>query len=365
MIRGCLERVLLGEERGPLSWLVRAPLLPFSLVYSALLKAYLALYALGVRKRCRLPCRVVSVGNLTFGGTGKTPAVIEICRMLSEQGRKTAVLSRGHGGRGGGTIVVSDGIAVLAGADEAGDEPVAIARALPGTPVLVDRDRRRSGRICCERFAPDIIVLDDGLQYWQLHRDLDVVVMDAARPFGSGLVMPAGDLREPVSGLRRAGIVLLNDSDSAESDWLEELRKKLSALSNGAPVLACRRVPVSVRPVDGACSYPADWLRGRRVAAFCGIGKPSSFVEALESVGAVVLECTVFPDHWRYSADDLERIASRVADLGAELAVTTSKDAAKLEAAAVKDLYVLEIRLEIDDRQRLGEYLAGRDGSPR
>jgi tetraacyldisaccharide 4'-kinase len=198
-----LEKLILGENRGPISWLIRALLWPLSLVYRIGLRAYLSIYGIGLRKRCRLKAPVISVGNLTFGGTGKTPAVQTLCRMLAEQGKRVVVLSRGHGGSARGVIVVSDGERMLSDSSEAGDEPVMLARMLPGVPVIVGKDRRDSGRLACERFGPDVIVLDDGLQYWQLHRDLDIVVLDARKPWGSGFVMPMGDLREPASGLRR------------------------------------------------------------------------------------------------------------------------------------------------------------------
>lgn len=360
MINKYLERVVLGEERGVVSWVIRAAMLPWAVLYSLGLSVYLALYSVGLRRRHRLPASVLSVGNLTFGGTGKTPAVVELCRTLVAEGRRVVVLSRGHGGGSRGTLVVSDGNRVLAGADEAGDEPVMLASALPGVPVLVDRDRRRSGDVACREFAPDVIVLDDGLQYWQLERDCNVVVVDAQRPFGSGFVMPMGDLREPVSGLRRADAVLLSGVDFLSKDDREALERRLKCLSHGAPVFGCNRVPVSIRRIKDSDTQPAVWLRGRRAVAFCGIGRPESFVDGLESLGAIVLEYLVFPDHHKYSMDELAQLERSKAAHEAELIITTEKDAARLGGRTIEDLYVLGIELEIGKREECARHIADR-----
>lgn len=356
----------MGDERGLISWLIRAALLPASLLYRAGLAVYLSVYASGLRKRHRLPVPVISVGNLTFGGTGKTPAVIELCRILRDQHRRVVVLSRGHGGKARGSLVVSDTERTLCTASEAGDEPVMLANALPGTPVLVDKDRRRSGELACSSFKPDVVVLDDGLQYWQLERDINVLVMDAERPFGSGFVMPMGDLREPASGLRRADVIFLGNADGLAKQDRERLDRRLSSMSGGSEVFVCRRSPVSVVEIGSDKIQPAVWLRGRRAVAFCGIGRPGLFFEGLEELGTQVMECLAFPDHHAYSEDDLSRIARSKAERRADLVVTTEKDAARLQesGAAATDLighiYVLRIELEIERRDRFAQYIADR-----
>jgi len=357
-----LEQVALGEERGALSWVIRAALWPWSVVYQVGLWLFLAVYSLRLRKRHRLGVPVISVGNLTFGGTGKTPAVEAICRMLIERGKRVAILSRGHGGSARGSVVVSDGESVLSDADEAGDEPVLLARSLPGVPVVAGRDRRVSGDLACARFAPDVIVLDDGLQYWQLHRDLDIVVMDAERPFGSGFVMPMGDLREPVSGLRRAGVVLLSNADSLDPSELLALTACVSKLAPEALVLGCSRRASSLAGADGR-SVELEWLKGLDVAAFCGIGRPQSFFGMLESLGARLTAQLAFGDHYRYTRDDIARICE--ARAGAKAVVTTEKDFARLgPGLAIGDLYVLGIELDIEERNRLAEHIAERIDRP-
>ncbi len=359
MVRSYLERVILGEERGVAAWLLRAALAPLAIVYCVGLAVYLAVYSVGLRKRHRLPVPVISVGNLTFGGTGKTPAVEAICRILLESGKRVTILSRGHGGSAKSSVIVSGGPSIRCDSRECGDEPMALARALPGVSVVVGKDRRESGELACRELAPDVIVLDDGLQFWQLHRDLDVVVMDASRPFGSGFVMPMGDLREPASGLRRAGAVLLTDAHRLEESKLERLKKKIGRLSRHAVVLTAKRKPSWLRRVGG----PAEdllFLDGLKVVAFSGIGQPGSFGDTLESLGSFVLERLVFPDHHPYTEDDLRLIESRRTQLGAQAVITTDKDYSRIgDESPIQDLYVLGIELHIPERSRLAERLLG------
>jgi len=353
-----LEKILLGEDRGPVSWLIRALLWPLSLIYRVGLWAYLSLYGIGIRKRCRLGVRVISVGNLTFGGTGKTPAVQTLCRMLAEQGKRVAVLSRGYGGSARGVVVVSDGDRVASDSAEAGDEPMLLARTLPGVAVIVGKDRRESGRLACERFSPDVIVLDDGMQYWQLHRELDIAVLDARKPFGSGFVMPMGDLREPASGLRRAGVILLNHACAITEAEYGALAARISRLAPNAQLFRCAHEPVCFRNVESGEESDLTWATGRKIAAFCGIGRPEAFIEMLEALGASVEANIIFDDHYRLTERDITRIID--AARGVEAIVTTEKDIARLgERIALPNLHALVIRLEIEDSSRLADKING------
>lgn len=354
-----IERVITGDERGAISRLIRLALWPLSLVYRAGLAIYLSLYSAGLRSRMRLNVPVISVGNLTFGGTGKTPAVQTLCRLLQERGKRVAVLSRGHGGSGRGIVVVSDGADILADAASAGDEPVMLARTLPGVPVVVGKDRRATGRLACETFRPDVIVLDDGLQYWQLHRDLDIIVIDAERPFGSGRVMPMGDLREPPGAIRRAGVVLINAppaiGDAAWQRLLETVRSMTSAT-----LLRCCRKPESLIRADTGEVLPLDRVSGRRVLAFCGIGRPPGFVEMLISLGARLEDTIVFGDHHAYGPSDVETVRRRLGETGADALVTTEKDLTRLAPGVFgKDLFALRVKLEIEESSRFADYVAG------
>lgn len=354
-----LEKVVLGEDRGLASWLIRALLWPLSVIYRVGLWAYLSVYRIGLRKRCRLGVPVISVGNLTFGGTGKTPAVQTLCRMLAEQGRRVVVLSRGHGGSARGAVIASDGENILSDSAESGDEPILLARTLPGVPVIVGKDRRESGRLACKRFNPDVIVLDDGLQYWQLHRDLDIVVLDAKRPFGSGFVMPMGDLREPISGLQRAGIVLLSNADSLSH--YSAIANPISKLAPSAQLFRATREPVSFRSVESGECHDASWIEDRKILAFCGIGRPASFFEMLSKLGALVEANISFGDHYRLTKSDITRIIDEAREMETDVVVTTEKDIARLgDGVSIPNLHTLAIRLEIEDSSRFAEYIANR-----
>lgn len=359
MSKPYLERVVLGEERGPASWMIRVLLWPFSLIYCIGLWLFLLPYRVGLRKRYRLGVPVISVGNLTFGGTGKTPAVQTLCRMLTDQGRKVVVLSRGHGGSARSAVVASNGERILSDSVTAGDEPIQLAHSLPGIPIVVGRDRRESGRLACEQFSPDVIVLDDGLQYWQLHRDMDIVVLDARRPFGSGFVMPMGDLREPISGLRRAGAVLLNNADSP--NLCDVLADSISKLARDAQLFRAAREPMCFRCAQTGECRDLSWIDGRRILAFCGIGQPKSFFDMLGKLGALIQAKITFPDHYRLTKSDINRIIDEARASEAEVVVTTDKDLARLgDDSGIPNLHTLAIRLEIEDSSRLAEYIANR-----
>lgn len=364
--RRFLERVVVGDERGAVSWIVRAALWPLSIIYCLGLRVYLAAYETGLRRRHRLGVPVVSVGNLTFGGTGKTPAVESICRALQAEGRRVAVVSRGHGGKARGCVVVSDGTEIRCGSEDAGDEPVQLARSLPGVAVIVGKDRRAAGELACSRFAPDLIVLDDGMQYWQLHRDVEIAIVDVRKPFGSGLVMPAGDLREPARGLRRAHILLVNTPAVLDPQAYNSVVSKLMRLVPEAAVFRCGREPADVRAVGEGASPGADGIKGRRVFAFCGIRGPLGFLDTLDMLRARVVGVMTFPDHYRYDSVDIRRIREESERVGAELLITTEKDAARLgdRAQEIDRLCTLVVRLEIEDIGRFTQHISERTNRP-
>lgn len=355
-----LERVFLGDDRGPVSWLIRALLWPLSVAYRIGLAVYLWVYNSGLRKRHKLGVPVISVGNLTCGGTGKTPAVQTICRMLAERGLRVVVLSRGHGGSARGATIASDGESVAGTSAEVGDEPVLLSKTLRGVPVVVGKDRRASGDLACERFSPDVIVLDDGMQYWQLHRDLDIVILNARRPYGSGHVFPMGDLREPISGLRRAGAVLLTNSRALDEAQLDSLKARVSKLIPATHVFASNHVAVGLSSAETGEEHDLSWVAGRRIFAFCGIGSPESFLGMLSNLGAAIAGNIIFPDHYRLSDRDITAIIDGAKASGAEAIITTEKDLARLDQACIPNLHTLAIRLEIEDSSHFAQYIANR-----
>src|SRR5579862_5258893 len=222
---------------GLLPGVLRAVLSALAPIYCAGLKSYLLTYRLGLRRQTRLRCRVISVGNLTTGGTGKTPMTQALCQRLMDSGHRVAILSRGYGGSfERGCAVVSDASKVHLTAAEAGDEAYLLATTLPGLPVVVGKDRRVTGALAVAQLGPDIIVLDDGMQYWQLHRDVDVVLLNAQDPFDNGWTFPRGLLREPPSHLARANIVVLTHALRAGTGKVSAVMDQVRRLAPGRPI---------------------------------------------------------------------------------------------------------------------------------
>jgi tetraacyldisaccharide 4'-kinase len=277
----------------------------------------------------RLAVPVVSVGNLTFGGTGKTPTVIALVRDLVRRGNHPAVLTRGYG-RAASHPVVLVGPDPGATPAVAGDEPLEMASRLPGVPVVVDADRARGGVEAVRRGA-DVLVLDDGFQHLGLDRDVDLVLIDAGDPWGGGRLPPRGRLREPVSALARADAVLVTKLPVDADPVLAEVTSVVGEIAPGIPVLGSRLAPTSVRRPDGRAG--PEVLDGANVVALAGIGRPEGFADLLRRAGAVVCATRWFDDHHRYSQQELDEALDAAAAVDAVL-VTTAKDAVKLPSEA-------------------------------
>jgi tetraacyldisaccharide 4'-kinase len=274
---------------------------------------------------------VISIGNLTVGGTGKSPATVMIARILASEGLRPVILSRGYRRDGGGTVVVSDGSSLLVTASRGGDEPVMMAEELPGVPIYVDAIRRRAAEAALARHPDAVFLLDDGFSHRGLARDLDVVVIDASSPFGNGLLLPGGILREPKEALSRAGCVILNRAGLLDPEALRRLTGEVAGLAGGAPIFAADYRPAGLVPVSGG---PVPRARdGLRVLSFAGIVNHRHFEATLARLGLRIVDHVPFPDHHRYGSGDLKRLAFQAAIEGAELMVTTAKDAVKINPA--------------------------------
>lgn len=315
--------------------------------YRGLLGARDWLYARGVLRSRRLACPVISVGNLTVGGTGKTPAVELVVRTLAELGCRPAVVSRGYGRRTHGVEIVADMASIRLDAEDAGDEPFLLARRLPGVPVVVGGNRYEAARRAVDRFGATVIVLDDGFQHRTLRKDLEIVMARARRPWGNGRLLPGGPLREGLEALRRADLVVA--TGAARPEDAAEVVEAVSAYAPGVPVLAARYAPVECWEAGGMRPVSLARLRGARLLAFAGIATPAAFAETLAEAGVVVGELVRFADHHWYTPDDMAALEARAASQGLDALVTTEKDWVRLRrlAAAVRPLYVLTVGLAL------------------
>lgn len=347
---------------------IRALLAGLSLVYGTVLDFYLALEKVGVRRRMHASVPVVSVGNLAVGGTGKTPFTIYLCDELIAHGLKPTVVSRGHGGRFAGSRIVSDGLGnVLGSAVECGDEPLAIARSLPSVPVIVGKDRRVSCTMAIA-FAPDIIVLDDGFQYWQLFRNLDIVLLDARFPIGNGWALPRGLLRERKGHLKRASICVLTRCDDVHESRLSETITAVRKVIGDNPMFKSTHVPVCLVDVGTGGRISLDAVRGLNVFYFSGIANPEALGRMIEGkLGAKIAGNHHFRDHHAYTESDVESIIRESRMAGADAIITTEKDIVKWSVDrtdVTMPLYVLKIGINVDDsgslmKRVLDAYSAG------
>lgn len=343
------------------SSLVYYALLPLAAVYGLAVRWRTVLYEGGWLRRERLPCRVISVGNLTAGGTGKTPVVITFAEWLVARGHRVGVLSRGYRRESREEqVLVSDGTRVLAGPAEAGDEPHLIARRCPGVVVAVGAARSRLGRWVLDRFPLDTLLLDDGFQHLALHRDVDVVLVDASDADGLRAMLPAGRLREPISAAARAQAVLLTRADTTTG--IQAVTAALAAAHLPGPPYRVRfSAECLVHAATGA-ERPLSEARGRTALAVSGIGNASSFRSLLDGLGVRVLDELRFRDHYAYVRGDLARIHGRAGGCGAELVLTTEKDAVKLADFAASDdrLWAVRVRTEfLEGRQELQKLIVG------
>lgn len=323
--RAALTRVWREGPPGP--WALA--LAPASVAYGAGAAARRLAYRCGIRRTRALPVTVVAIGNLTVGGTGKTPLVEVVTRALAAHGRRPAVLSRGYGRRAGAPVAVVSGPAgVRLGVEEAGDEPLLLARRLAGVPVVVGADRAQAGARALAEFAPDVLVLDDGLQQQRLSADLRIVCLDARRPWGNGHLLPWGTLREPREALVRADLLVLTHAESATG--LDGLRAELAQLCPGAPVALGAHEAEAVLDVGSGAILPLVALRERPLLAFAGIASPEALEATLASLGAPPRGLVGFPDHHPYSPADLAGLVTAARAAGATALVTTEKDAMRL-----------------------------------
>ncbi|MFQ6116411.1 MAG: tetraacyldisaccharide 4'-kinase, partial [bacterium] len=310
----------------------------------------------GILKSKRLPCIVISIGNIVAGGTGKTPAVIAIARLLQRASMRVAVISRGYRSTSRGKFaVVSDGEKILLSPEETGDEAHLLARSLKGVPILIGKKRFEAGLEAIKLWQVDVILLDDGFQHWKLAKDLDIVAVDATQPFGTGRMLPSGTLREPKSTLRHADIILLTRVDQTSN--LNSVYAQIRKYAPHQPIVESAHVPYSLRTMGGTEILGLELLEGKNVLAVCGIGNPDSFVSALRSLKTAQITLLEFPDHHKYTFADIKSILKKAEADEVDFIITTEKDEQKLLAFHNLPIFVLSIKLNLTTRKNLLETL--------
>ena len=339
--------------RGPADWILRALAAP----YQAGARTRRGLYQRGWLASQHLPAPVVSVGNLTVGGTGKTPMTAYLARLFQGQQQRVAILSRGYGGRRREVTCLSDGESLFYRPPEVGDEAFELAQSLPGVLVYTGPCRYAAGMAAWREHRPDIFLLDDGFQHFQLSRDLDIVLLEASRPFGNGRSLPAGPLREPLTALREADVLILSRYDDRRHRDRLNLLRRLFPLQ---AIFSARIEPTSAWRFPGGEEHPLETLRGLTALAFAGLARPEVFRDTLGALGVDLRGFTAFPDHHVFTSGDLADLLQEARALGVEALVTTAKDWARLGQIWQEDLplWVLKVAARVEPEEAWQKYLA-------
>ena len=352
--------VILGRRHGARAVLLRGLLYLLSLVYARLVQLRLFLYRKRIFRERALGCLVISIGNLTVGGTGKTPIVEKFARALQAGGRRVAILSRGYksvakpskrswlerlrGAAPDPPRVVSDGQSLLLDSLTAGDEPYMLANNLKDVIVLVDKDRVKSGLHAIREMKADTLLLDDGLQYLHLKHRLDIVLIDRQAPFGNEFLLPRGTLREPPPSLRRASYIFITKSTGQPND---DLIARIRRYNRTAEIIECAHQPLYLQDVYTGEQLPLDRLSGTYIGSFCGIAAPESFEDGLRKLGAKIELAKRFTDHHRYTENELQSFINRCLRRDVDMIVTTEKDAVRFPRLTKPEVPIYFLRVEI------------------
>lgn len=352
--------VILGRRHGARAALLRGLLFALSFVYAWLVQLRLFFYRKRILRERALGCLVISIGNLTVGGTGKTPIVEKFARALQIGGRRVAILSRGYksvakpskrtlfdrvrGVAPDPPRIVSDGQSILLDSLTAGDEPYMLANNLKDVMVLVDKDRVKSGLYAIREMKADTLLLDDGLQYLHLKHRLDIVLVDRQAPFGNEFLLPRGTLREPPRNLRRASYIFITKSTGEPND---ALIARIRRYNRTAEIIECAHQPLYLQDVYTGEQVSLDRLTNTYIGSFCGIAAPESFEEGLRKLGARVELAKRFADHHRYTEGELQSFINRCLRRDVDMIVTTEKDAVRFPPLTKPEVPIYFLRVEI------------------
>ena len=351
------------EVRGLWRRLIMTVFYLFSLIYGQLVNLKLSMYHIGWFKKERLTCFVISLGNVTVGGTGKTPTAQHLAREIRDMGYRVAILNRGYRAKWRGAVgIVSDGHALKMDAETAGDEAFMLAKHLPNVPVLIGPERAVTGRYAIEHFGAQVAILDDGYQHWQLERDMDILLVDAVNVFGNGYLLPRGTLREPLSHIDRADVCLMTKVDQAAPGAIEYIWETFRSYNQDGLILESIHQPRQfVRLADwyediAAGGVPVTELKGKKVLAVSAIGNPASFEQTLADLGIEIVESMRYPDHHDYGEKDMAEVLYRAETLGVEAIIITEKDAVKVPGDVVRakwriPMYVISVEVTFQKGQ--------------
>jgi tetraacyldisaccharide 4'-kinase len=380
-LEGFAIDVILERRSGKRAGLLRSVLYGLSHIYGLIVGARVRLFAGHYFRSAAPGCPVLSVGNLTVGGTGKTPVVEMLARELQKGGRQVAILSRGYKSVPRPLVrrffdkvfqdkavfaprVVSDGSALLLDSRTAGDEPFMLANNLRGVAVVVDRDRVKSAAYAVEKFGADVLVLDDGLQYLRLKHSLNLVLIDSQAPFGNRFLLPRGTLREPPAHLARATHILLTKCERVDN---QELLGEIRRYNRTADIIQCAHRPLDLRNILTGERLPLSELRGLKIGSICGIAVPESFEGALQKLGAELALSAIYADHHRYSRREVERFVERCARRKLDAIITTEKDAVRFPRILdpLLPIYCLRVEIQILAGQEAWDAMIRRLVEPR
>lgn len=353
--------VVFGRARGFRAWLMRCLLRFASFFFWILVQVRLFLFRRRIKTVHYLGTFVVSVGNITAGGTGKTPVVELLSRSLAARGRKCAILTRGYkshdlekpqvwldeNGKRVKRIpkIASDGVTRYLSPLYAGDEPFMLARNLDNVAVLVDKDRVKSGIFAIEQLGSNTLILDDGMQFLKLKHEIDIVLVDCGFPFGTGALLPRGTMREPRASLKRASYIILTKSEGKPQDELIATIRKYNKV---ADIIVTNHAPVLLENIFTGEQLPLEALKGKYVACLSGIARPESFENLVESLGANVEIRRSYPDHYWFDQEDLDAFVERCAERAMDMIVTTEKDAVRFLRPGEMDVPIYFLRIHID-----------------
>ncbi len=338
MIKEYYLSILSGQQKGLVATIIKSTLTSLTYPYSAVLKTRNAFYENGIIKSTRLPVKIFSIGNITTGGTGKTPLVENMAKALCKSGKKVAILSRGYGA---GNLSQKDN-------DIVNDECLTLRENLHGVHILVGKDRVGNGEKAIRDFGVDCIILDDGFQHFKIKRDLDVVIIDSLNPFGGEYLVPRGSLREPLENLRRADIFIISHCDQSSGKVIKSIYTRLKQLNPEAPVCESIHRPVLLEDITGGSTLELEWLKRKRIYGLSAIGNPESFASTLKGLGAELIKHRVYCDHHVYTLEELAGVVSEAKSLGADAIVVTQKDIVKIRNMSIKGANILSLRIEFE-----------------